>query len=81
MGINPCHDCAERHHGLINMQHALGRLLWQSKVTPPLDWVGRSSKFNSCLPADIASYAAPPRNPPSLSQDEIQTAVSSLQNP
>ncbi|KAG1774652.1 hypothetical protein EV702DRAFT_1123674 [Suillus placidus] len=67
-----------------NPQRALGRLLQEivaeSGDIAPLDWVGRSSEFNSCLPADVASYAAPPRVPLSLSEDEIQIAVSSLQN-
>ncbi|KIK49082.1 hypothetical protein CY34DRAFT_39259, partial [Suillus luteus UH-Slu-Lm8-n1] len=45
-----------------------------------LDWVGQSSEFNSCLPADIISYAAPPCALPLLSEDEIQTAISSLRS-
>ncbi|KIK44829.1 hypothetical protein CY34DRAFT_31498, partial [Suillus luteus UH-Slu-Lm8-n1] len=44
-----------------------------------LDWVGKSSEFNSCLPADITSYQVPPWLP-SLSEDDIQTSVSSLQD-
>ncbi|KAG1719760.1 hypothetical protein EDB19DRAFT_628512 [Suillus lakei] len=67
-----------------NKQRALGQLLQeivaQSGDITVLDWVGQSSEFNSCLPADVASYAAPPRVLPSLSEDEIQTAVSSLQD-
>ncbi|KAG2339568.1 hypothetical protein BDR05DRAFT_1003235 [Suillus weaverae] len=63
-------------------QNALGRLLQeivaQSGDITALDWVGKSSEFNSCLPADIISYAAPPYALPSLSEDEIQTAISSL---
>jgi hypothetical protein len=67
-------------------QNALGRLLQkiitQSGDITALDWVGESSKFNSCLPADIISYATPPCAQLSLSEDEIQTAVSSLhENP
>ncbi|KAG1785781.1 uncharacterized protein HD556DRAFT_1456313 [Suillus plorans] len=65
-------------------QNALGRLLQEivarSGDISCLDWVGRSSEFNSCLPADIISYAAPPCSLPSLSEDEIQTAVSLLRN-
>ncbi|KAG1718138.1 hypothetical protein EDB19DRAFT_2031640, partial [Suillus lakei] len=65
-------------------QNALGRLLQKiiarSGDITALDWVGRSSDFNSCLPADISSYQAPPRPPPSLSEDEIQTSVSMLRN-
>ncbi|KAG0705621.1 WD40-repeat-containing domain protein [Suillus ampliporus] len=67
-----------------NKQKALGRLLQeivaQSGDISALDWVGKSSEFNSCLPADISSYEAPPCTPPSLSEDEIQTSVSSLRN-
>ncbi|KAG1734460.1 uncharacterized protein EDB91DRAFT_589691 [Suillus paluster] len=65
-------------------ENALGRLLQEivgrSGDITVLDWVGQSSEFNSCLPADITSYAASPRTMPSLSEDEIQTAVSSLRN-
>ncbi|KAG0692334.1 hypothetical protein DFH29DRAFT_1073796 [Suillus ampliporus] len=65
-------------------QNALGRLLQEivarSGDITALDWVGQSSGFNSCLPADITSYAAPPHTLPSLSEVEIQTMVSSLRN-
>jgi hypothetical protein len=65
-------------------QNALGRLLQEivarSGDITVLDWVGQSSEFNSCLPADIISYAAPPCDLPSLSEDGIQTAVSSLRS-
>ncbi|KAG1726885.1 uncharacterized protein EDB91DRAFT_1086625 [Suillus paluster] len=71
------------HYGE-NKQNALGRLLQEivarSGDITALDWVGQPSTFNSCLPADISSYTAPPFNQPSLSEDEIQTAVSSLRN-
>ncbi|KAG1818213.1 heterokaryon incompatibility protein-domain-containing protein [Suillus subaureus] len=67
-----------------NAQNALGRLLQEivarSGDITALDWVGQPSEFNSCLPADITSYAAPPCAPPYLSEDGIQTAVSSLQH-
>ncbi|KAG2356765.1 hypothetical protein BDR07DRAFT_1422353 [Suillus spraguei] len=65
-------------------QNALGRLLQEivarSGDITALDWVGQSSEFNSCLPADIISYATPPCDLPSLSEQMIQTAVSSLRN-
>ncbi|KAG1739462.1 uncharacterized protein EDB91DRAFT_386645 [Suillus paluster] len=65
-------------------QNALGRLLQatiaHSGDITALEWVGKSSEFNSYLPADIASYKAPPCTPPSLSQDEMQTSVSKLRN-
>jgi hypothetical protein len=65
-------------------QKALGRLLQevvaQSGDISALDWVGQSSEFNSCVPADIASYKAPPYTVPSLSEDDYQTSISSLQH-
>jgi hypothetical protein len=63
-------------------QNALGRLLQEivarSGDISALDWVGESSEFNSCLPAGIISYATPPYILPSLSEDAMQTSVSSL---
>ncbi|KAG1816986.1 heterokaryon incompatibility protein-domain-containing protein [Suillus variegatus] len=63
-------------------QNALGRLLQeiiaQSGDITALDWVGKSSDFNSCLPADITSYEAPSSKLSSLSEDEIQSSVSLL---
>ncbi|KAG2339204.1 HET-domain-containing protein [Suillus weaverae] len=65
-------------------QKALGRLLQevvaQSGDISALDWVGQSSEFNSCLPADITSYKALPYTLPSLPEDDIQTSISSLQH-
>jgi hypothetical protein len=67
-----------------NAQNALGRLLQEivarSGDITALDWVGQPSEFNSCLPANIFSYAAPSYALPHLSEDEIQIAVSSLRD-
>ncbi|KAG1726958.1 uncharacterized protein EDB91DRAFT_899040 [Suillus paluster] len=64
--------------------NALGRLLQeiiaQSGDITALDWVGKPSEFNSCLPADISSYEAPPCVEPSLSEDQIQLFVSALRD-
>ncbi|KAG2340338.1 WD40 repeat-like protein, partial [Suillus weaverae] len=61
---------------------ALGRLLQEivarSGDITSLDWVGKPSDFNSCLPASITSYQAPPCKLPLLSDDQIQSSVSSL---
>ncbi|KAG2339395.1 hypothetical protein BDR05DRAFT_967930, partial [Suillus weaverae] len=69
-------DYGEKH------DKALGRLLQEivarSGDITSLDWVGKSSEFNSCLPASITSYEAPPCKLPSLFEDEIQSSVSSL---
>ncbi|KAG2354882.1 hypothetical protein BDR07DRAFT_1427965 [Suillus spraguei] len=62
---------------------ALGRLLQEivarSGDITSLDWIGKPSEFNSCLPASITSYKAPPCKLPPISEDEIQSSVSSLQ--
>jgi len=62
-------------------QNALGRLLQEivakSRDITALDWVGKPSQFNSCLPADIMSYRAPPCGL-TLSEYEIQAIASSL---
>jgi hypothetical protein len=65
-------------------QSAIGRLLEtiiaQSGDITALDWVGKPSEFNSCLPADISSYKAPPYIYPSLSTKELNESVSSLRD-
>jgi hypothetical protein len=63
-----------------NKQNAVGRLLEkivaQSRDISVLDWVGKASEYNSCLPADITPYGDP--SLPCLSDDEIQISVSLL---
>ncbi|KAG1816705.1 WD40-repeat-containing domain protein [Suillus subaureus] len=65
-------------------QKALGRLLQEviahSGDITALDWVGQSSNFNSCLPAEISSYKALPCTLPSLSEHDMQISVSTLRN-
>lgn len=67
-----------------NKQNALGRLLQEivsrSGDITALDWVGKPSEFNSCLPADIFSYSAPPCAQSSLSDDDEQISLSSLRS-
>ncbi|KAG2339718.1 hypothetical protein BDR05DRAFT_573204 [Suillus weaverae] len=64
-------------------QSAIGRLLQEivarSGDITALDWIGKPSEFNSCIPAEITSYTAPPRTPPSLSSKEMQKYISRLQ--
>ncbi|KAG1779943.1 heterokaryon incompatibility protein-domain-containing protein [Suillus placidus] len=65
-------------------QNALGRLLQEivgrSGDITVLDWTGKSSDFNSCLPADITSYKASPYTLPSLPTDETRSSISKLRN-
>ncbi|KAG2755173.1 hypothetical protein P692DRAFT_2068528 [Suillus brevipes Sb2] len=61
---------------------AIGRLLQEivarSGDITGLDWVGKPSEFNSCLPASITSYQVPPCKLPLLPEAEMQSSVSSL---
>ncbi|KAG2147458.1 uncharacterized protein EDB93DRAFT_1147372 [Suillus bovinus] len=65
-------------------QNALGRLLQaiiaQSGDITALDWVGKPSEFNSCLPAEISSYKTLPPTFPSLSPEELSESVSLLRD-
>ncbi|KAH7906973.1 hypothetical protein BJ138DRAFT_1104700 [Hygrophoropsis aurantiaca] len=65
-------------------QNALGRLLEaivsRSGDVTALDWVGQSSKYNSCLPANITAYEAPAYAPSFVSREEMGAAVSGLQS-
>ncbi|KAG1807960.1 uncharacterized protein BJ212DRAFT_1485242 [Suillus subaureus] len=45
-----------------------------------LDWVGQSSNFNSCLPADISSYKGLSCTLPPLSEHDSQILVPTLRN-
>jgi hypothetical protein len=61
-------------------QNTLGRLLQaiiaQSGDITALNWVGRPSKFTSCLPAEISSYKAPPSTYPYVSTEEMYVHIS-----
>jgi hypothetical protein len=65
-------------------QKALGHLLQEiiavSGDITALNWVEKSSEFNSCLPADITSYDTPLHTLTSISEDEMQRLVSLLQD-
>ena len=68
-----------------NAQNALGRLLQeivaQSGDITCLDWVGKPSEFNSCLPANITYYRAPPSALLApLSEDDMQMWISKLRD-
>ena len=43
-----------------------------------LDWVGKSSQFNSCLPAQISAYQDSPHTPPPIPENEMEVRVAEL---
>ncbi|KAH7903553.1 hypothetical protein BJ138DRAFT_1131315 [Hygrophoropsis aurantiaca] len=65
-------------------QKALGRLLEavvsRSGDVTALDWAGRSSEYNSCLPADITVYEAAACAPSFVRREEMETLLSGLRS-
>ncbi|KAF8547790.1 hypothetical protein OG21DRAFT_848033 [Imleria badia] len=63
---------------------ALGRLLEEivhrSGDVTVLAWTGTSSRFNSCLPADIAVYKKPPSTVSPSDTNKLRTRVVELQS-
>ncbi|KAI6017250.1 hypothetical protein BKA83DRAFT_4326364 [Pisolithus microcarpus] len=43
-----------------------------------LDWVGKSSQFNSCLPAEISAYRDSPYTSPPIPDNEMEARVAEL---
>ncbi|KIJ11815.1 hypothetical protein PAXINDRAFT_15388 [Paxillus involutus ATCC 200175] len=43
-----------------------------------LDWVGKSSQFNSCLPAQISAYQVSPYTPPPIPENKMEARVAEL---
>ncbi|KAI6018342.1 hypothetical protein EDC04DRAFT_2941978 [Pisolithus marmoratus] len=62
--------------------HALGHLLEEvvarSGEVTVLAWWGKSSSYNSCLPASISVYSQTPYKPPSLEGEEMETRTREL---
>ena len=67
-------------------ENALGRFLAQlltsSGDTTILAWTGRSGRFNSCLPANIAVFSQPPtvHIPPALDRAEMDRITARLRS-
>lgn len=63
---------------------ALGRLLEEivhrSGDITVLAWTGSSSRFNSCLPAEIAVYKEPPKTVPPCDANKLKTRAVELQS-
>ncbi|KAF8119630.1 hypothetical protein EV363DRAFT_1381394 [Boletus edulis] len=64
---------------------ALGRLLQgivhrEQDIKAVLDWVGKSSQFNSCLPAEISAYQDLPHTSLSISANDMEARVAELRN-
>ncbi|KAI6156833.1 hypothetical protein BKA82DRAFT_3966222, partial [Pisolithus tinctorius] len=63
---------------------ALGYLLEEivdrSGEVTVLAWSGKSSPYNSCLPASLSVYSQTPYSPPSLDAGEMETCITKLRD-
>ncbi|KAI6009487.1 hypothetical protein F5J12DRAFT_40085 [Pisolithus orientalis] len=60
--------------------HLLEEIVARSGEVTVLAWSGKSSTYNSCLPASISVYHQIPYNPPSLEGEEMEARVSKLRD-
>ncbi|KIK17929.1 hypothetical protein PISMIDRAFT_684728 [Pisolithus microcarpus 441] len=58
--------------------HLLEEIVTRFGEVTVLAWSGKSSSYNSCLPASISVYNQTPYNPPPLSGEEMETYVTEL---
>ncbi|KAI6030212.1 hypothetical protein EDC04DRAFT_104815 [Pisolithus marmoratus] len=58
--------------------HLLEETVARSGEATVLAWSGKSSSYNSCLPASISVYSQTPYNPPSLEGEEMETCITEL---
>ncbi|KAI6044461.1 hypothetical protein EDC04DRAFT_2889916 [Pisolithus marmoratus] len=58
--------------------HLLEEIVARSGEVTPLAWLGKSSSYNSCLPASISVYSQTPYDPPSLEGEEMETYIADL---
>ncbi|KAI6022663.1 hypothetical protein EDC04DRAFT_3143649 [Pisolithus marmoratus] len=58
--------------------HLLEEIVARSGEVTVLAWSGKSSSYNSCLPASVSVYSQSPYNPPSLKGEEMETCITQL---
>ncbi|KAI6042189.1 hypothetical protein EDC04DRAFT_1023591 [Pisolithus marmoratus] len=60
--------------------HLLEEIVARYGEVAVLAWSGKSSSYNSCLPASISVYSQTPFNPPSLEGEEMETCITELRS-
>ena len=60
--------------------HLLEEIVARSGEVSVLSWTGRSSPYNSCLPATLAIYSRPPHVSPSINSAEMDVRVAALRD-
>ena len=64
--------------GYAALGHLLEEIVARSGKVTVLDWIGKSSPYNSCLPATLAVYSQPLGASSSIDDDEMTTRVAAL---
>ncbi|KAI6151240.1 hypothetical protein BKA82DRAFT_770108 [Pisolithus tinctorius] len=60
--------------------HLLEEIVARSGEVSVLAWSGKSSSYNSCLPASVSVYNQTPYNPPSLEGEEMERCIKELRD-
>ncbi|KAI6011786.1 hypothetical protein EDC04DRAFT_3145675 [Pisolithus marmoratus] len=60
--------------------HLLEEIVARSGEATVLAWSGKSSSYNSCLPASISVYSQTSYNPPSLEGEDMETCIAELRS-
>ncbi|KAI6012021.1 hypothetical protein EDC04DRAFT_2905063 [Pisolithus marmoratus] len=60
--------------------HLLEEIVARSGEVTVLAWSGRSSSYNTCLPASISVYSQFPYNPLPLQREEMETCIMELRD-
>ncbi|KAF8556859.1 hypothetical protein OG21DRAFT_1482770 [Imleria badia] len=60
--------------------HLLEEIVARSGEVTVLAWTGKSSPYNSCLPATLAVYSQPPYALPSIESADMDVRVAALRN-
>ncbi|KAI6030215.1 hypothetical protein EDC04DRAFT_2924015 [Pisolithus marmoratus] len=58
--------------------HLLEEIVARSGEVTVLAWSGKSSSYNSCLPASVSVYSQTPYNPPSLEGEVMEACITQL---
>ncbi|KAI6042809.1 hypothetical protein EDC04DRAFT_2600686 [Pisolithus marmoratus] len=74
-------DISPRYgEGADALGHLLEEIVARSGEVTVLAWSGRSSSYNSCLPASVSVYNQTPYNPPSLEGEEMEICITQLRD-
>ena len=66
--------------GYAALGHLLEEVVARSGEVTVLDWIGRSSPYNSCLPASLSVYHRPPSTSPVVEEANMAAHVATLRD-